>query len=306
MGSRGRRSFHIVLAGLTVTLAGAALAWACHPAANISLSPNVGEPGTQVMLSGRQFPPNEVVRITWDGPGGTELARATSSPSGTLSTTVTIPNAPASTYTVSASTAAGSTVNTFTIPGARPSPEENGSPAPAQDRQPAGSGTSDGSHSTSGVTSGGGSAETSGAPARERAVTRGGSGGAARATAGSGAEGTAKLPSGTTVFADSLDSPATEAGSRPGAKAAERSARTARAVAQSSATGDLWSGFRSGSASKGLGGASAGPVEEPGSVPLMSLALMALGLTAVVAGAGLAATRRRRTPARAGKGPGGV
>ncbi|MGH2742940.1 MAG: hypothetical protein ACRDN8_10745 [Thermoleophilaceae bacterium] len=315
MSLRGPRIVRVVFVALAALLAAAALAWACHPAASITVSPSTGAPGTPVTVTGKTFAPGETVHIGWGGANGTTLGRALVSPSGTFQSTVTIPDAPADTYTIVASAPAAPTagsVTSFVIPGPAPAPRagsEGGSPSSTPAREPSAPGNEpQGAHTTSGATSGGdgvGHRHRGQTVSSGRTVNGGGARGGGGASAGGAAAAAgevATLPSGTSVFADSLASPR-KAETRAGGKAAKSSAGSG--VSQASAAGDLWSGFRSRAAAGVLGSTSSG-ADAPRSVPLLSTVLFGLGLMTVVVGLGVAGSRRRRMLARAGGGESSV
>lgn len=312
--------YAVLLLVLAASLSYAALAVACHPNATISLDPAQGPAGSTVTVTGRGFVGGETVQIAWNGARGAPMGSAVASPSGAFTTTVQIPQAPADTYTVvgyAPGTLAGGSVAAFTIPAPARSPEPQDSPsAPAPDAprapgaatQPPGTtGAVSGSTSGADTTSAGGSgrgATTRSAIGADRgpAVTRSGgattrSGGAtARSGGGASEAGVTRLPSGVSVFADSMTPSAAAAGTAsrrtataPGGEGAVPSAR--------SAASDLWSGFASGRSPLTPGSESA-PVQESATVPLLSLALLGVGLLAALAGVVAAATRRRHASAR--------
>jgi hypothetical protein len=292
MSSTRRRILAAAFAVLGVLVTGAAIAWACTPQANIGVDPGSGMPGTQATVTGSQFASGPV-EITWNG--GPVLARANGPNFGV---TITIPNSPAETHTIVAvgfeqnGAVAGRARASFTIPGAAGSPNSGGGGSADPARSPGGAGTTSGD-TTGGEASGGGQTSR-GASGGERTTPA--PGGAARRTgSGATANGEAAVSSGNSVFADSL---AASAGRGEAAISAQAGGRPKSPSARSAAA-NLWSGFAKGTAPS-LGTA-AGAVER-GSVPALTLALLGLGLTTVLAGIGLAGARRRRAAAGAGDG----
>ena len=300
MSSTPRRLFPLALAAVGLTLAGAALAWACTPQAGIYTNTTVGPPGTSVTVTGSVFEEGGPVEIYWNG-GGAMLARATG-PS--FSVAVTIPNAPPDTYTIYAvgrsanGAVAGRASTSFTIPGApEPAPTPGAAPPPERGVSSPSSGTTTGrERARSGSTARG---ATGGKGARARGESRTSAG----APAGAGtSQGVTTLPSGTTVFADSVTSTgaAAKAAAGRGRQSERGSARSRAAASQRSAAGDLWAGFGSDKA-RGLLAGSTAPPEASGSVPTLAAALLALGALSVLAGLGVAGTRRRRRAASGGR-----
>lgn len=301
MRSGTPRIWVAALGALAASLACAALALACHPAAAISLSPNVGSAGSTVTVAGRTFIPGETVQLGWNGSGGAQLGSAVVSPSGTFSTTIQIPQAPADTYTVVAyapGAPASGAASSFTIPGperARGDGGQSGSPAPAPPAATPTTGSgpaAPSSGSTSGADSGG--ADGSGGGATTAGGDRGRSVNPSQASPSRA--GVTTLPSGTPVFSDSVTRSAGEERGA-GRRAKTSSGRASAAPPAGSAAGDLWSGFASGESPLALG--SAGPLAEgSGTLPFPTLALLGLGLSAGLAGVGLAGARRRRAVER--------
>jgi hypothetical protein len=287
LGSIRRWTLPAIFGVLAVSLTWAALAWACHPAASISLSPSSGSAGTSVTVSGNTFRAGAPVQITWNGATGQPLATATASPSGSFQTTITIPNAPADVYTIVAAAPGapeGGTVASFTIPGPSPS-RPDGSTSPAQPRQAGGSADSPGGpHATSGTVSGGDGVD--GRSAGERAVAGGGE----RVLSRTSEPGAVVLPSGTSVFADSVTSSATPRADGQGSP--NPSAGSRSAVSEASAASDLWSGFSS-RADDGFLGTASGAAQASSSLPTLSLTLLGLGVLSAVAGVGVAGRRVR-------------
>ena len=140
MKARPHRTALSIVAPVAALLAAAALAWACVPAGNLSLSPQSGPPGTTVTATGSGFP-NGNVEIRW--PGG-RLLRTVAAPGGSFSTTFAIPaDASPQEHYVTASPAGcetrdehachGSGVAPFRVTGGSPSPSTG---APAQGGAP--------------------------------------------------------------------------------------------------------------------------------------------------------------------------
>ena len=281
MSSTRRRTFAASIAVLGVLVSGAAIAWACTPQASIGIDVSTGNPGTQVQVTGAEFADGGPVQITWNG--GQVLATATGPE---FSVPITIPAAPAETHTIVAvgfeqnGRAVGRARASFTIPGVAP----DAGPASGS---PGGAGRSPGS--SSGNASGGDAVAGGG----NGATANGGRGTTVQAPGRSApAEtGEAPLPTADSVFADSTVS----SQGRGDAAIRARGADSKASPSERSAAAGLWSGFTSGS-TPSLGNV---PDDvESGSVPGITLALLVLGLTAVMAGVGVGATRRRRATAR--------
>ncbi|MGH2705073.1 MAG: hypothetical protein ACRDJ4_08260 [Actinomycetota bacterium] len=122
---RARRRDPALLAALLLAnlLGLVSLAWACGPAASLKISPDSGPPGTQITLSGRDFPAGPVT-ISF-GSNATSLAQALGP---TFSVAAEIPDvSPGVYYVIGTATANGytwKTVAAFKVlaPAAIPSP----------------------------------------------------------------------------------------------------------------------------------------------------------------------------------------
>jgi hypothetical protein len=280
MSSTRRRTLTAALSALAVLVTGAAIAWACTPQARITTDVGQGQPGTRVVVTGELFADGGPVTITWYG--GAALSTATG-PS--FSVPVTIPNAPADTHTIVAvgrnpnGTEAGRARASFTIPGVEPTPSDTAT----------GGGGSTGS--SSGTATGGDRAARGStgatANARERVVR----GGEAVGRSGAGVSADAPLATSDSVFADST---VQSQGTGAAAVAARRAGSNAAAPSERSAAANLWGGFERNSPPS-LG--SIAGESENGSIPGLALALLVLGVGAVLAGAAVVGGRRRRARA---------
>lgn len=291
MSRRVRRVVITSFAVLAGAVGLAALAWACTPSAYIAIGPGSGAPGSSATVTGKGFVPGPV-DIRWNGAA---LATATG-PS--FSVDVTIPSASPGVYYIQATataegTVAGQASRAFRVSGA---------PAGVAAPSPAGSAP----------------AASAPAPAREkRAATqrgRGGSrsrgesrsGGARQRTSSKASQRSPILTtrSGVPAFRDSVPGEGTRAraaGRATGASTAARAGRRPdRGPSARTASSDLWSGFRANAKSATLPSVS-GPAGSPGSELIPGVALLAMGILALMGGAGLATARRRRRRATTGR-----
>lgn len=314
-----RRTLVVAISVLAVAVAGAALAWACTPKAKISAWGPAGPgnpyapPGGTATVQGWEFPDQGTVTIRWSGAGASAVIGTATGPSFT--TAVRIPAGASGRGAIVAEAEDGETTYYAPAafiagdpPAAAPDGETGGgsaSPAPAPDGSGAGAPAAARPGGTSGTAPGASSGTTSGAD-RERGASRNSVSGAERApargdgegrrtsggsTAGGAADtGVTRLPSGETVFADSVGA------NGKAAAVAKRGSRTA--PSERSADGDLWSGFGSDTAGSASLGEASGPVNGPGGGLTLSLALAGFGLVALMMGLAAAELRRRRAPAR--------
>src|SRR5918997_4335483 len=137
------RSIMLGLAVVAVTVAGAALAWACTPTASVSVTGDYGAgfgpPGKPATVGVSGYSPGVPVQVRWNGANGPVLAQGTGPE---FQATVTIPNVPDGIYnivTTGPSGASGVTEGEVRLgtasfkvgePGAAPRPDSN--PAPGR------------------------------------------------------------------------------------------------------------------------------------------------------------------------------
>lgn len=287
MSATPRRIAWAVFAGLAAAVAGAALAWACTPSAQLTIDPESGPPGSNVTVSGASFI-SENVEIRWDSEGGRLLATVKGPE---FSERVTVPQAAEGRHEV-----------VVVAHGIEKGPWQGQKfvrEAPFTVTSP-GSSSAGGGGGGSGGEAVPGSGPTGGGRPPRPDVGTGGRGAGGRAPGGARAG--AGAPSGAgaitagrgRVFADSLaplDRRRGAAAQAPGPGAGP---------AESSAVGDLWSGF--GAGRKGALGRDGPVVEAPATSSAMKvgMALLGLGLAVLLAGFCVAAARRR--PLRSGRG----
>jgi len=320
------RTLVAALAILAMTVAGAAIAWACTPTANVAAhggsgSP-YGAPGSQVTARGSGFVSGAPVEIRWTNSIGATVRDLGTASGPSFAVDATIPSVPEGTYYIVATApdtdgttrhaAAGFVVGEPRSSSPPPDPAPNpGSDAPASGSPSSGSPAAGSNPEattapgpTSGTTNRG---DTPGAGPRgdpgsvgERAPSGRGDDtprSTERRLSGGGAPvdnsgGVTTLPSGQAVYADSLGARGPDAvADGPGAAAASKSAPS-----ESSAGDDLWSGFSRDE--PGIIGQAASPAAEPRSPLTWGMALGAFGLMVLMAGLSAAALRRRRSLAR--------
>lgn len=316
MSSMRRGVATAIVGALACAVMAAGLAWACTPQAQFTrFAPTSGGPGTQVTVTGTNFT-DQPVTIHWGSASGPVIGTA-SGPSFT--TTVTVPQAPGDVYAIVAVTIgpspaqSGQAVGSFTL--LTPTQPATGSTSAST------SGATSGQTATPSPQAGGRtSATVNGAPAT--ATQRG------RTAATVSGANTARpsFPQRQPVATRNSDAPAvvpatpatapTQAAARPQGTAAGtgRSANRGRADAapasapatfgapsvsgatESSATGDLWTGFDPArSAASAASAATAAPQADAATSPAtLGIVLLALGLIGLCGGAAVAETRRRR------------
>ena len=282
MISRSRLA--IAFGVVTMVLGGAAVAWACTAASNVSgVFPSSGPAGTAVTVTGEGYSAGGPVEIRWGSETGLELATATGP---NFAATVTIPGARAGSYAlVVIDKTTGQTRSgffTLTAPAAEnpvEAPEQNPVEAPEQNpaETPAPVDWAPGTDSAPSVgTPVAADAPAAGAPAplvRPRADVP------ARA-----------------ATSPSAPAPAPQATAAPAV--ADEPALSVDELSESalSVNGDLWSGFASGTDSSA--GASLVDTAERSSsnspALAIGIALLATGLVALFGGFATAAVTRRR------------
>jgi len=329
-----RRVFIGFVTVLSVAVTGAALSWACSPGGEVSASyaggngggggptPALSGPaGSDVRVTGRGFTPGRAVQIHWNELAGPVLAETKVAQDGTFEANITIPQAPVDTHTILAASTlsngaafARGTPFTVTGPGATTTsgaeanqgPTSQSAPqAPAQSTPGATGGRTNGGSQAAGPNSQTVNAPTVAAPPTGGdpggTLRRGGSLQQAPLSSDRGTRDkrrTAPGPQGTTpVFADSMPAggSASPAGSAPPAPTSATSPGADQGgTSERSASGDLWGGFSSASASPPSLDGAAGPADNSSQPMTVGLGLLGLGLVLVVAGFGIAGFRRRR------------
>lgn len=283
----GLRRARLALAGgaISVVMAVAGVAWACTESAYVEAAPNNAAPGSQVTVTGSQFG-EAPVSIHWASPDGQTLAN-TAGPR--FNVTVTVPQTASGTYylfAVQSGEAPKAAPLTVTGPEPAEPPPAQEAPAPPQ---PTAADPAPGDTTPAEQPSDPAPAATAGpASSQERASTQ------ARVPRPAGAAGSARP----------IDRPATNAPAPAPASAGLEGSEgqppasgplpSARSVA-----GDLWSGFGSGTAQlpgPGLGAETPSSPQRSGL--FAGIVLLAIGLTAMALGAGVALRRRPRAQAR--------
>ncbi|MGH9124209.1 MAG: hypothetical protein ACRDZ8_05705 [Acidimicrobiales bacterium] len=98
----------------------ASSAWACTSLASLNLSSSSGVPGSSVNLNGSSFSPNpgpiQAVVVHWNGINGPVLATITPNAVGSISGTVTIPQAAPGQYVIVATQSDGMGGQAFGTP----------------------------------------------------------------------------------------------------------------------------------------------------------------------------------------------
>jgi hypothetical protein len=264
-----RRLEAIVLSALAVGVVAAGIAWACTPSAEIVVSPSQGRSGDAATVTGTSFRDGPV-SLHWDSPSGPVVGTG-AGPS--FSTGITIPESNSGGHYVVAIQEGGGTATASYSVLADP-------PAPAPVTQPGG-----GSNSPSFEPSRGGSGSPGGGRLPDRADTGGSVTDSTGGFVTDSPEAAAGLPSG-------LGPETSSASSRADANArgAEGSAR--------SAVSDLWGAFARprDAAESGLAGPAASGGGDSSLLPA-GMAMLTIGLLALVGGFGAAAARHRRAGA---------
>jgi hypothetical protein len=270
MSGSARRYFIGVLSTLAVVVGGVGLAWACTPSAYLFLSETGGSPGTTITVTGKEFAPGPV-EIEWTGAKG---AQPTLANGPSFSVAMPVPDVEPGVYYVQATAVddfggiEGQATRAFKV---NVSAAERGAPAKTV--------AGPESRPESAPAPGGG-AETRSRQAPRRD--------APPAPAAAAPEPAASVP-------------ATPAALERGRAADPSPEGSARTPSQSTAAGDLWSGFASGPNSSLLPGGATDPAPSAsGSGPRLALgmALLGAGLTALLAGFAVAGLRRRRASTR--------
>lgn len=142
-----KKAVSVLLASAAVALTLASVAWACAPAASLTVDPQQGPQGTQVTVTAQGYRPELPVNVYLYPQAGepTRLATPTTDAVGRFSTTVTIPDVPAAVYTVvgkqDGAAAEGRAAFEVTAPASEPAPSPwdtgPGEPAPAPAPPPA-------------------------------------------------------------------------------------------------------------------------------------------------------------------------
>ena len=305
----------MALAVAAMLLVPAAIAWACNPQAYLRWSNCPVAPGEAMQVSGAFFKGNAQLTLSVE-PGGT-VGNVTTSSNGFFATSVTAPGTPGS-YTLSAvgyesdgSVTPGlparlsfevSAAGQPSQPGSQPGARQPGAPQPGAQPQPGAGRPSPGrfaepeepkarAFSSPGSGSRGG---------RQPDANGGGRGEGRTAPAGAGAGGVIEGTSGGGVFADSLAPEDREAalasGGRSGTAEGQRGGSQGgpAAAPEASAASDVWGGFGSAAAPSLTDGTDLALGRGTGSQLTWGLALLALGLVALVAGLAVAEVRRRR------------
>lgn len=269
----------------TMVLGGAAAAWACTPNADIaSVSPQKGPAGTAVTISGEAYS-NGAVEIRWGSATGLELATVTGP---NFTTTVTIPGANPGLYSLVAVDRQTGTPRSgfFQVtpavaeeppppppvdppqepPVETPPPVETSAPVETPEPTPAPPVVSP---------------APADAPSAPAPVVR------PRAEADTGTR---------AATSPRASAPVPQAAATPAV--AEEPAPSVEELSESALTvdGDLWSGFASGPESSGGASLLDSPAATSSSSPALAvgIALLAMGLVALLGGFAMAAVSRRR------------
>ena len=283
----GLRRARLVLAGgaISVVMAVAGVAWACTESAYVDAAPNTAAPGAQVTVRGAQF--NQApVSIHWASPDGQRLA-STAGPE--FSVRVTVPQAASGHYYLYAvQSGEAPKAAPFTVSGpeaveSQPAQEPpTSAEPPAANPDPAATTPAEQSPDP---------APTAGpASSQDRASTPAGVPAPSRPARAASSAPAADRPAASAPTPAAAGSEGSEG--RPTASGPLPSAR--------SVAGDLWSGFGSGTAQvpgPGLGAET--PPSPQRSGLFAGTVLLAIGLTAMAVGAGVALRRRPRARARA-------
>lgn len=291
-----RRITSIVLGGLAVFVATAALAWACQPNASISLSPTEGIARSQVTVKGADFT-SEPVSIHWASPDGPVLATVTPS-QGRFTVTVTVPQADPNVYFIYAVGPQATKQSPFEVlptptPNPPPTPPggQTGSP-PAGSKPPAPAATTSPTKGSSPTT-----------PSRAHKSPAGSRGGARRrgegstrrvvaGTPGGGQGAVAKTGSGQKVFAGSL---------APGKRGSPAKKGSQRGAARPAETTTSKHGIAGSKRLPSLTSDSTALDDGPDRRLGIGVGLLALGLVIPLAGFLVAEMRRRRAQAGPGR-----
>ena len=303
------------MVGLMATIVvGGALAWACSPDANISLSSGSGAAGSAVSVSGSEFTYNRspaAVEIRWNSLNGPIIGRATGPH---FSESVEIPEGATGLNVIYAigrgsnGDMAGSDQKEFqvTAAGGREQAPSGGagegSPVPVQPAPNRSSPTGRQAPAARPAPGGRQAPAVRPAPGRIPSTSAPRDGARSPATpAGTRQPSASAAPSaGFTGSAGVTAETGREAGSEAGG--GQAGAPVHRSASESSASGDLWSGFAT-DGTRSLTPPGAGVAAAVGTTSLQQVgsALLGFGLVALLAGAFVLELRRRRVPARSGR-----
>lgn len=318
-----------VLSGATaaaVVLVAAALAFACTPQAEISLTPSVGPAGSTITVAGSGFSSRGgPVEVYWKSRSTAPVATAEPDLTGRVSLSFVVPpDTQGGYYTVVAiQNPAYPARAVFHVPGAAPAPEPAPRPEPAPQPEPAplaeaapqpgGTGQAPapnaGQQPSAGRQRSGGREPGAGRrpSGRERPDSARGKPAAGRPQRPASPNAVVRDRSGRLVFGGSA-APAGDPphGRRAAGAGAPRGAPgkalgAGEGPARGSASGDLWSGFASERNQSLTGGGSEATLPSSGSARTFAvgLGLLGLGLLALFSGFLIAAVRRRSRPRRA-------
>ena len=317
------RTLLAALAVLAITVSGAALAWACTPGGNIDArgptGGNSGPQGSEMIVDATGFAKNAPVDVRWINSEGQTLRPLTTARGPEFTVSSTVPNLADGVYYVvatgdyiDAETGEQRTrqvVRPFQVgepaesqspadpdpspnpgSGSTPAPGAGSTPAPAPDRAPTNLNPRSGSPGSPPAGSNPGGDTVLFGTGNETLGERTRSGGGAT----SDRDSVTTLPSGQTVFSDSLAGTGPNGtGSSGGAAGQGPATAPSGAPSERSASGDLRSGLsaQAGSGRPALGG---GTAEASRSPLVLGMALLGFGLVALAGSAGVAQARRRR------------
>ncbi len=310
----GGRVRLVALSVMAVLLVPAAIAWACNPQAHMKCGGSQGcvvAPGGSLNVSGTYFQANNGLTLSLDS-GGT-VSNVTTNAGGAFSTSIQAPSQPGS-YTLLAKNTNGTSRSglparlSFEVAApssAAPSPTAQ-SPAnaapqaqspsfnePSVTRSPAQQRSSSGDNQG---TSTPGDSPAARTPAARTPATGGSDGTAITQESGREVFAGSAAPTGSNSSTPSFGSPsATPSTGSQAEPSTGTSGRTSGTPSEQAAGGDVWSGFGSNSASL-LPSAddAASPDSGTGSGFGWGIALLSLGLVALVSGVAVAEVRRRR------------
>ena len=272
----------VAISVIAAVLVPAAIAWACNPQANMHLSSTSVKPGGEITATGSFFVRSTALRVSIEPGGDSDVV--TTNENGAFSITLQAPSEPGS-YTVYAQRADGKYQRglparaSFEVTGA--STGGGGQPS-GSFREPSVSRSPSGSETTAGATPAPRSTPT--APSTPP-----------RSTAGTTPQQVVvATPAGQPAFAGSV-TPAAQRSTSPSGTTTRPA--ESRQPSERTATADLWSGFGNGRNPSLIPGAADGIAADdgPGSAMTLGLALLGLGLLALLTGLAVAQARRRRT-----------
>ena len=291
----GRRRTMVALFVAALVLIPAAIAWACNPQASISTNKTVYSPGENVVVTGKLFVRSTNIVISLNG------STVVQNSGGAGSFRASLP-APSKTggYTISAKRADGkyqaglpalASIRVATRSSSGGTPNTGGSQGPSQQQQTAGQVPRNPAIQRSGLRN-----PTVGVIVPRRFTQNPGT---APGTGGTGGGGVVSNGAGQPAFAGSVPSQNVGTTGQGGA-AEQRSANGS--PSQRCATADLWSGLRTGRTPSLSGTGASASDGGPGSQLVLGVALLGLGLLALLSGFGVAQARRRRALAQYGSG----